>query len=150
MLSKKTKYGLKALIYLARHYEKGPMLISDLAKFEGIPKKFLELILLDLKNHGFLHSKRGKGGGYYLRKSPEHIIVGDVVRLFDGPLAPVSCVSQTAYQKCAECKDEHHCEIRMIMKEVRDAMSKILDQTSLSALLKKSNKSLHEVLNFSI
>ena len=150
MISKKTKYGLKALIYLARVYEKGPVLISSLAREEGIPKKFLELILLDLKNQGLLHSKRGKSGGYYLRKNPDQIIIGEVVRLFDGPLAPVSCVSQYAYRKCDECHNEQQCAIRMIMKEVRDAMSKILDQTTLSDLLEKTDKSLLTALNYSI
>lgn len=150
MISKKTKYGLKALIYLARYNEKGPVLISHLAKEEGIPKKFLELILLDLKNQGLLHSKRGKGGGYYLHKRPDQIFIGEVVRLFDGPLAPVSCVSQYAYRRCEECHNEQQCAIRMIMKEVRDAMSKILDQTTLSDLLDKADTSVLAELNFSI
>lgn len=131
MLSKKAKYGLKAMFYLARNYEKGLVLISTLAEKENIPRKFLELILLDLKRHGLLHSKMGKGGGYTLSKAPSKITVGQVVRVLDGPLAPIGCVSKTAYQKCDECVSERTCEIRKIMQQVREATSKILDTTSL-------------------
>lgn len=132
MLSKKAKYGLKAMFYLADRYGEGPTLISDLAEEEHIPKKFLELILLDLKRQGLLVSKMGKGGGYELSKSPDKIFVGQVVRILDGPLAPISCVSKTAYQKCEECDSEKTCEIRKIMMQVRDASAAILDHTSLT------------------
>ena len=98
MISKKTKYALKGLIYLARKYDQGPILISDLARYERIPKKFLELILLSLKNNGVLQSKKGKGGGYYLGKHPKEISIGNVIRILDGPLAPVPCVSESAYE----------------------------------------------------
>ncbi len=138
MISKKTKYGLKAVIYLAKHYDKGPILITDLAKAERIPRKFLETILLELRKQGILHSKKGKGGGYTLGKPPADITLAEIIRVLDGPLALVSCVSQTAYQRCAECKSEEQCEIRMIMKEVRDAMSSILDKTSLADLIERS------------
>ena len=137
MISKKTKYALSALIYLAKEYKKGPVLISNLAQSERIPKKFLEFILLDLKNHGVLQSRRGKKGGYLLGKEPSKIILGQVIRILDGPLAPVSCVSQTAYQKCEECKDENCCGIRFVMKDVRDAIANILDHTSLADVLKR-------------
>jgi Rrf2 family protein len=137
MLSMKTKYGLRALLYLAKQPDQVPVLISDLAEKEDIPKKFLELILLDLKNHGILHSKKGKGGGYSLRRKPESIKLGRVIRVLDGPLAPVPCVSQTAYVPCDECEDEHACGIRIVMKEVRDAMASILDNTSLADVLGK-------------
>lgn len=140
MISKKTKYGLKALIYLAREYDQGPILISDLAREERIPKKFLELILLTLKNNGILQSKKGKGGGYYLGKPPEQISLGYVVRLLDGPLAPVPCVSETAYARCEECLDEHSCGIRLVMKDVRDAIASILDGTSLADVLERVEK----------
>lgn len=100
MLSKKAKYGLKAMILLAQHYDQGPLLISEIAQKEAIPKKFLELILLELKKHGLLHSKKGKGGGYTLAKSPDTIKMGNIVRTLDGPLAPLPCVSVTAYAKC--------------------------------------------------
>ncbi len=131
MLSKKAKYGLKAMFYLADRFGKGPVLISDLAEEEHIPKKFLELILLDLKRNGLLHSKMGKGGGYFLNKPPDEITVGQVVRILDGPLAPIPCVSKTAYRKCEECDNERTCEIRKIMMQVREASAAILDHTSL-------------------
>ena len=137
MLSKKAKYGLRALLLLAREHGKGPVLIADLARSERIPKKFLELILLDLKNHGVLQSKKGKGGGYSLGKVPEAISLGHVIRVLDGPLAPIPCVSQTAYLKCEECKDETTCGIRIVMKEVRDATARILDGTSLADVLNR-------------
>ncbi len=151
MLSKKTKYGLHAVIYLTRNYQKGPILISALAKKERIPQKFLEAILLDLKHHGILQSKKGKGGGYFLGKPPAEITVGQVVRVLEGPLAPVSCVSQIAYQKCAECKDETKCEIRLVMKDVRDAIANILDKETMEDLIQRKNSALeNQILNFSI
>ncbi|MFN0274313.1 MAG: RrF2 family transcriptional regulator [Chitinophagales bacterium] len=131
MLSKKAKYGLKAMFYLARNYGKGPVLIATLAGEENVPRKFLELILLDLKKHGLLYSKMGKGGGYELSKEPGKITIGQIVRILDGPLAPLGCVSKTAYQKCEECLNERTCEIRKIMQQVREATAAILDTTSL-------------------
>jgi len=153
MISKKTKYALKALIHLAQEYDKGPILISDLAREEKIPKKFLELILLSLKNNGILQSKKGKGGGYFLGKSPEKISMGQVIRILEGPLAPVPCVSETAYASCEECDDEETCGIRMVMKDVRDAIAGILDNTTLADVLEnveharlKGNKILNYVI----
>ena len=140
MISKKTKYALKGLLYLARKYDQGPVLISDLARDERIPKKFLELILLSLKNNGILQSKKGKGGGYYLGKPPKDISMGKVIRILEGPLAPVPCVSETAYAKCEECDDERTCGIRLMMKDVRDAMAKILDGTTLADVLERTEK----------
>ena len=140
MISKKTKYALKAIIYLARVHDKGPILIADLARDERIPKKFLELILLTLKNNGILQSRKGKGGGYYLGKSPKDISMGTVIRILEGPLAPVPCVSETAYAKCDECVDERTCGIRLMMKDVRDAMAKILDGTTLADVLERTEK----------
>ena len=138
MISKKTKYGLQALLLLAREFGQGPLLISDLAQREGIPKKFLEYILLQLKNAGVLQSRKGKGGGYALAKPPAEISVGRAIRILEGPLAPVACVSETAYQRCTECIDEATCGIRLVMKDVRDAMTEILDKTSLSDMQKRS------------
>lgn len=132
MLSKKAKYALQALLQLAEEYDRGPVLIADLAEREGIPKKFLELILLELRNQGILQSKKGKGGGYFLGKPPKAITLGQVIRILDGPLAPLPCVSQTAYMKCQECRDEETCGIRLVMKQVRDATAKVLDSTSLA------------------
>jgi Rrf2 family protein len=134
MLTRKSKYGLKALLVLAEEKDRGPMLISELADRHRMPKKFLEAILLDLKKHGLLHSKKGKGGGYFLSRDPSQITLGQVIRILDGPLALIPCVSQTAYVKCEECVDEQTCGIRLAMKDVRDATAQILDHTSLVAL----------------
>ena len=132
MLSRKSKYGLKALLALAHEAGRGPVLISELAGRDAIPKKFLEAILLELKRHGVVHSQKGKGGGYLLRRKPADITFGEVIRVLDGPLAAVPCVSQTAYMRCAECVDEHTCGVRLAMKQVRDATAKILDHTTLA------------------
>jgi Rrf2 family protein len=134
MFTRKSKYGLKAMLVLASEVERGPMLISELADRERLPKKFLEAILLELKRHGLLHSKKGRGGGYYLNRDPAHVMVGEVIRILDGPLALIPCVSQTAYAKCDECIDERTCGIRLALKEVRDATAQILDNTSLASL----------------
>lgn len=135
MLTKKTKYALRALIYLAERRADGPVLIARLAADERIPRKFLEHILLELNKEGILQSKKGKGGGYFLQKDADQIFIGDVVRLMDGPLAPVSCVSKTAYAPCKECSDEASCAIRGVMKQVRDAIADILDKTSLADMM---------------
>jgi Rrf2 family protein len=153
LISKKTKYGLKALLYLARQYDNGPILIADLAREENIPKKFLEAILLALKNNGILQSKKGKGGGYYLGRHPSKITFGQAIRIMEGPLAPVPCVSETAYAKCSECENEVTCGIRLVMKDVRDAIARILDGTSLADALEKVNSAEEAekgVLNFCI
>lgn len=149
MISKKTKYGLKALIYLANNPPDQVVLIADLAQQENIPKKFLEAILLELKNNGLLQSRKGKGGGYSLGRRPQEITLGQVVRILNGPLAPVSCVSQSAYKRCDECKDEKNCGIRLVMKEVRDAMSEILDRTTLTDVICKMQES-NRAPNFAI
>jgi Rrf2 family protein len=139
-ISKKTKYALRALFALARKYDQGPVLIATLAAQERIPKKFLELILLELKNQGILSSKRGKGGGYFLNRDPSQISLGDVIRVLDGPLAPIACVSQTAYRRCEECVDEATCGIRDVMQHVRDAATKILDEESLAGILRREEQ----------
>src|SRR5512141_1266942 len=105
MLSRRAKYGLKALLALARHGSSEPVRISDLAAQERIPKKFLEAILVDLKRRGLVESRKGVGGGYILAKPADLITMGEVVRILDGPLAPIACVSQTAYERCADCVD---------------------------------------------
>jgi Rrf2 family protein len=134
MLSKRAKYALKALLALADHPREEPVRIADLARDEHIPPKFLELILLVLKHHGILQSRKGKGGGYLLARDPADIYLGQVVRMFDGPLAPVPCASQTAYVPCADCPNEAVCGVHLAMKAVRDATSRVLDGTSLAAL----------------
>jgi Rrf2 family protein len=132
VLSSKAKYGLKAMVHLARRAGNGSVLIADIAEAEIIPKKFLDAILLELKKSGLLSSKKGKGGGYVLARPADSIMVGDIVRLLDGPLAPVPCVSRTAYRRCEDCADETGCAIRAVMGEVRDAIAAILDRTSLA------------------
>jgi Rrf2 family protein len=131
-LSRKARYALRALYALADDPAGGPVLIADLAAREQIPHKFLELILLELRNAGILRSKKGKGGGYALARPPGEITLGQVIRVVDGPLAPIPCVSERAYARCEECVSEAHCGTRMVMKEVRDAMAKILDGTTLA------------------
>lgn len=116
---------------LAREAGAGPVLVSALADRDAIPKKFLEAILLDLKRHGLVHSKKGKGGGYFLGRAADRITAGDVIRALEGPLALVPCVSQTAYTRCVECLDEETCAVRLVMQEVRDSTARILDNTTL-------------------
>lgn len=132
MLSRKSKYGLKALLALAERAGSGPVLVADLATRDAIPRKFLEAILLELKRHGLVHSRKGRGGGYFLRRKPSEITFGQVIRALDGPLAAVPCVSQTAYMRCIECVDEETCGVRLAMKEVRDATARILDHATLA------------------
>ena len=132
MLSNKSKYGLKALLILAREAGRGPVLVAELARREALPKKFLEAILLELKRRRIVESRKGKGGGYFLSRRPDDITFGEVIRALDGPLAAVPCVSQTAYQPCAECLDEETCGVRLAMKKVRDATARILDHTTLA------------------
>ena len=132
-LSKRGEYGLRAMIHLAntqKHSPGGMVLIKDISVQEKIPTKYLEQILLALKNAGLLHSKMGIGGGYYLAKAPEQINLGKIIRVLDGPLAPIRCVSQMAYEPCG-CPDEETCGLRMVMGDVRDAVAKILDNTTL-------------------
>src|SRR5436309_13697561 len=117
---------------LAREAGRGPVLVADLAERDAIPKKFLEAILLELKRHGVVESKKGKGGGYFLRRKPADVTFGEVIRVLDGPLAAVPCVSKLAYMKCVECVDEHSCGVRLAMKQVRDATAEILDNTTLA------------------
>lgn len=143
MLSKKAKYGLKALVYLAQKDNKQEVtLIQEIAQEARIPKKFLEQILLLLKSRGVVNSKRGKEGGYYLVAQPEQLIIGDVIRIIDGPLAPIPCASRTAYMPCEECVDVKSCEIRWVMGNVRDAISSVLDNTSLEQISKHRDPQL--------
>jgi Rrf2 family protein len=131
-LSKRSKYALRALYSLARSYGKGPVLIATLSEEESIPHKFLELILLNLKNSGLVSSKKGKNGGYFLVQPPNEITLGSLIRLLEGPLAPLPCASETAFRRCDECVDEKRCGTRIVMKRVRDAMAAILDTTTLA------------------
>ena len=136
-LSKRTQYSLRALYALTRKFGEGPVLITTLAETESIPKKFLEQILVSLKSAGFVSSKKGKGGGYVLAQPPEKITIGSVIRAIEGPLAPLPCASETRFRKCDECVDIQTCGTRIVMRQVRDAMAAILDQTTLAMVNKK-------------
>ena len=131
MLSKKTKYGLKALIFIAKQSEAAPVLISDISEKEKIPKKFLEAILLDLKKFGILGSKKGKGGGYYLMKDPKTVTAATLIRVLDGPIAMLPCVSLNYYEKCDDCPHEEVCSLNKFLAEVRDNTLSLLQQKTL-------------------
>ncbi|MFA5296995.1 MAG: Rrf2 family transcriptional regulator [Lutibacter sp.] len=131
MLSKKTKYGLKALSYLAKQEPNVPVLISDISVSENISKKFLESILLILKKSDILSSKKGKGGGYYLIKKSTEIKISTVIRLLEGPIAMLPCVSLNYYEKCDDCLSEECCSLNILMTEVRDSTLKILENKTL-------------------
>lgn len=134
MLSMKAKYALRALMVLARSDNK--MLASkSIAKEADVPQKFLDTILQELRHQGLIDSKRGIFGGYFLAKPASGIMVADILRMIDGPLAPIRCASVTAYQKCDDCPDEKTCEIRLTMVEVRDAIANVLDHRSINDLL---------------
>jgi len=137
-ISKRGEYGIRAMIMLATPSIDGSIptyLIKDIAQQQVIPVKFLEQILLTLKNAGILNSKVGKGGGYYLARSSEHITIGMIIRALDGPIAPIRCVSQVAYEPC-DCPDESSCGLRMVMGEVREATTGILDNKTLSSVVR--------------
>lgn len=134
MLSKKTKYGIKALCYIARVTGDTPVQVGEIAKNEQIPQKFLESILLSLRKAGFLGSKKGKHGGYYLRKLPSEIIMADVMRVLEGPIAMLPCVSLNFYEKCDDCPNEHACSVHKLMIQVRDNTLNVLRNNTLEDL----------------
>ncbi len=135
MLSKKTKYGLKALTYLASLESREPVQIAEIAKHENISQKFLESILLTLRRNGFLGSKKGKGGGYYLIKEPKDILMTAVMRVLEGPIAMVPCVSLNFYEKCADCPDENKCSVNKLMLQVRDSALEVYRNNTLADLI---------------
>lgn len=139
MLTKKGKYGLKAMVHLAGHLPGEATLVSEIAEANQIPKKFLDTILGELRNAGFVNSKKGKGGGYTLARSAHEIRVGHIVRVLDGPLAPIQCASTTSYRRCDDCVDESRCAVRLIMLEARNAISSVLDNRTLAEM-----RALHE------
>ncbi len=134
MLSKKTQYAFRALSYLAENYGKGPVLISNISTEKKIPLKFLENILNELKKADLLESKKGKGGGYSLRISPRNINLATVIRVINGPIALLPCVSLNFYEKCADCNEEH-CGLRKMMTITRDATLKILEKKTLNDII---------------
>lgn len=135
MLSKKTKYGLKALTYLASLDSKEPVQIAEIAEHENISQKFLESILLTLRRNGFLGSKKGKGGGYYLIKEPEEILMTAVMRVLEGPIAMIPCVSLNFYEKCDDCPDENKCSVHKLMLQVRDSALEVYRNNTLADLI---------------
>ena len=135
MLSKKTRYAMLALTHLARGIDKGPIQISEIAKVENIPQRFLETILLEMKKIGILGSKLGKAGGYYLIKKPEDVRLSVIIRHFEGAIALLPCVSERQYQPCEFCKDELTCKIKRVFKIIRDKTDEILYNTTLNELI---------------
>lgn len=140
MLSKKSKYAIHALVYLAERQGQGPVQIGEIAAQQRIPKKFLETILLELKNARILNSKKGLGGGYYLQRKPEEINLTEVIRLTNGAIALLPCVSLNFYEACEECIDEQHCTIRATFLTIRDETLKLLTASNLAALVKRQKK----------
>jgi len=136
MLSKKTQYAFKALMYLAQNTDKGPVLIAEIAKKKKIPLKFLENILLELRKAGVLESKKGKGGGYYFAVPPSQVPVAKIIRLLDGPIALLPCVSLNFYERCKNC-DEKSCGLHDMMVNVRDATLKVLEKRTVADMAKK-------------
>ncbi len=134
MLSKKTKYGIKALTFLAKREENCPVQISEIAKSENISHKFLESILLTLRKAAVLGAKKGKGGGYYLLKEAQDIKMTEVIRVLEGPIAMVPCVSLNFYEKCDDCPDENACSVHKLMIQVRDNTLHVLRNTTLADL----------------
>jgi len=134
MLSKKSQYAFKALTYLSEKFDEGPVLISEIARKKKIPLKFLENILLELKKAGILDSKKGKGGGYFLNKSPDKIKVATIIRLVNGPISMLPCVSLYFYERCKNC-NEKHCGLHEMMTQVRDATLEIVENRTLKDLL---------------
>jgi len=131
MLTRKGKYGLKAMVHLAEIEEGQLASVNEIATARHIPRKFLDNILTELRNAGFVHSRKGKGGGFCLAKPADEIRIGSIIRILDGPLAPISCASKSRYRSCEDCNEEN-CEIRLVMLEVREAIATVLDKRTLA------------------
>jgi len=143
MISQKAKYALRALVALARvESPEETRMISEIAEQQNIPKKFLEQILLDLKHHGIVASRRGKAGGYLLLRPAEHITFGEVLRIIDGPIAPLPCLSRMAYRRCQDCGSEQSCEIRRVFARVAIATREVLDRTTIADSLRAEGDDL--------
>jgi Rrf2 family protein len=149
MLTKKGKYGLKALVHLSRIPVGQMAFVNDIAVQNNLPKKFLDAILGELRNAGFVQSRKGKDGGYRLAKPAADIKIGHVIRVLDGPLAPISCASRTQYQPCEDC-DEATCQVRHMMLEVRKAIADVLDNRSLAAMRDAANDDVIGELKYQI
>ena len=146
MLTNKGKYGLKAMVHLAGLEPGRPALVTDIAVRNGIPKKFLDTILGELRNAGFVQSRKGRGGGYVLARPPHEIRVGHIVRTLDGPLAPFPCASKTSYRRCEDCVDEDQCAVRLMMLEVRSAIASVLDSRTLADMRAMAEHDVEELL----
>jgi len=153
VITMKAKYALKALARLALAPAGEPLLIADIAAQEDIPKKFLEAILAELKQHGVLRSRKGRGGGYLLARPPESVTVASVLRVIDGPIAPVPCLSKTAYRRCDGCRDEATCTVRLVLRQAHDASVDVLEQTTLADMAARTKELVRTelpVLKYSI
>lgn len=153
MISMRSKYAIKALSFMARTRDKESFLIAELAAAENIPKKFLEAILLTLKSQGILTSKKGPGGGYWLAKSPSSITLGNIIRSFEGDLAPVQCLSDNATGACPECHDLATCATRLVMADVQKSVSVVIDNVTLADMIERSEferQRLSKQVDFSI
>lgn len=146
MLSKKCSYAIHALVYLAERMDQGPIHIQEMAEKKNIPRKFLEAILLELNRAKILGAKRGKGGGYFLKKKPEQINLIEIIRLMDGAIALLPCVSLNYYEACNECEDENTCGLRTVLIHIRDETLGILSRSTLAQLVKKE-KALRKLVN---
>lgn len=149
----RSKYALKALSYMASTSDKDSFTIADIAQAEGIPKKFLEAILLTIKNSGILSSRKGPGGGYSLARNPNQITIGAVIRAFEGDLIPLQCLSESAYASCPECSDEDTCGIKLVMTDVEKVLSSVLDSTTIADMIQRSEferQKRQQVVDFTI
>jgi len=149
VLTKKGKYGLKAMAHLARFPPGLPVPVLEIASKQQIPKKFLDAILSELRNAGLVNSKMGKGGGYMLARAASQISVGEIIRVIDGPLAPLPCASKTRYQRCDDCLDETKCAVRLVMLDAQRALSQVLDGCTLTQMRAMAETDL-EVANHDI
>ena len=134
MLTNKGKYGLKAMVHLAGMTPGHPALVAEIAETNNIPKKFLDAILGELRTAGFVHSKKGRGGGYVLAKPSTEIMVGSIIRALDGPLAPIGCASRTSFRRCEDCAMDRPCSVRLVMAQVRELIAAVLDSRSLAEM----------------
>jgi len=153
MISMRSKYALKALSVMANTKDKELFLIVEIAQMGNVPKKFLETILLTLKSQGILNSRKGPGGGYWLAKAPSTITIGSIVRAFEGDLAPVQCLGSSSSPACPECSDKATCGTRLVMSEVHDAVTAILDSVTLADMLQRSEferQKLSQQIDFAI
>lgn len=141
MLTVKAKYALRAMLDLAERAGGGPVFIADIARRQDIPRRFLENILIELRNSGLVVSTRGKHGGYALARAPADISFAEIIRIADGPLALAPCASRTAYRRCDDCRDEATCAVRGVLVEVRDATAAILEQATLDMLIRRASQS---------